>query len=181
MYFSTIFSVPIDCRKVIFYSLWCNLPKLTIGLQSIGLLEISYFCEGLKSLNIPLKCWCKVNLVVHTRAALLQIFCESISRHQIVVASRLFMNFKGQNLLEVQLHGYYFVLKHCHDQTGKNEEYVFLRKLTKVCSSTKIMRIMPMICSQLPLANTSYIIFECFFFKFRFFPNRKSPSDRQKS
>ena len=38
----------------------------------------------------------------------------------------------------------------------------FLRTLTKVCSSTKIMRIMPIICSQLPLDNTSYIILMIF-------------------
>ena len=98
--------------------------------------------------------------IVNTKAARLQVFCQSISRHQIVATSRLFTTIKGQNLFEVQ--AYFFVLKHCHDRTGKNEEYLFLHKLTKVFSSTKMMRIMPVICSQLPLENTSYIIFNAF-------------------
>ncbi len=38
----------------------------------------------------------------------------------------------------------------------------FLHKLTKVCSSTKITRIMLIICSQRPLENTSYIILMLF-------------------
>ncbi len=94
------------------------------------------------------------------RAARLKVFCELISRHQIVATSRLFTTIKGQNLFEVQG---CFHSETLSDRTGKNEEYRFLRKLTKVCLSTKIMRIMPMICSQFPLGNTSYIIFECFF------------------
>ena len=37
------------------------------------------------------------------RAARLQVFCKSISRHQIVATSRLFTTMEGWNLLEIRL------------------------------------------------------------------------------
>ncbi len=77
-----------------------------------------------------------------------------MSRHQIVTTRRLFTIIKGQNLFEVQ--AFFFVLKHFNDRTGKNGKYLILHNLTKVFASTKMMRKMAVICSRLPLENTSY-------------------------
>ncbi len=90
--------------------------------------ETAYFCckkiVRLKS-HGSVMCVCRQkngHYMILIRAAQLQVFCESVSRHQIVVTSRLFTTIKGQNLFEVQV--YFFFLKHSHDRTGKNEDYL---------------------------------------------------------
>ncbi len=70
------------------------------------------------------------------------------------------MTIKGQHLFEVQ--GYLFLLKIVMIKVKMKNTYFLHLKLTKICSSTKIMRIMPIICSQLPLGNNSYTILNAF-------------------
>ncbi len=107
-----------------------------------------------------------LHLVIY-RAARLQVCSQLSSRHQIVATSRLF---KGKNYFEVQAFFFSFWNTVMIKQV-KMKNMTFLHKLTKVFSSTKRMKIMPVICSQLPLENISYIIFNAFS-SFTFFKSR---------